>query len=70
MAKGRTQEELAQVVIDYMAKCHEPPTRNKIKLATGIGNVKLNELEELGLVKLPDKIKPGMNSPTWRFYKT
>lgn len=70
MAKGRTPEELAQVVKDYIAKCHQMPTRNKIKMATGIGNVKLNELEALGLVELPEKVKPGMNSPTWRFYKT
>lgn len=70
MSKGRTPEELAQVVNDYIAKCYNPVTRNKIKIATGISNVKLNELEQLGLVKLPEKIKPGMNSPTWRFYKT
>ena len=64
----KTNEELAVVVKDYMEK-YQDTTRNKIKLATGISNYKLNELEDLGLVKLPKKLKSGMNTP-WRWYKT
>ena len=69
MSKGRTPEELAKIVNDYMEK-YENTTRNRIKNALGIHNHKLEELEQLGLIKLPPKVKPGANSPTWRFYKT
>jgi hypothetical protein len=68
--KKRTDEELAQIVTEYIEKCHSPVTRNKIKIATGINNTRLDELEELGLVKLPAKVYPGSNSRTWRWYKT
>jgi hypothetical protein len=64
----KTNEDLAIIVKEYMEK-YQTTTRNKIKIATGISNYKLNELEELGLVKLPPKLKAGMNTP-WRFYKT
>ena len=69
MAKKRTKEELAEVVNEYMKK-YENTTRNKIKTATGINNRRLDELDALGLIKLPSKIKPGMHSSTWRWYKT
>ncbi|NDB59057.1 hypothetical protein EB001_11460 [bacterium] len=69
MAKKRTKEELAEVVNEYMQK-YENTTRNRIKMATGINNRRLDELEALGLIKLPPKIKPGMHSTTWRWYKT
>lgn len=65
----RTYEELAKIVNDYMAK-YENTTRNRIKIATGINNRKLDELEQLGLIKLPPRVKAGMNSKTWRWYKT
>lgn len=67
--KKRTYEELAKIVNDYMIK-YENTTRNRIKIATGINNRKLDELEQLGLIKLPPKVKAGMNSKTWRWYKT
>jgi hypothetical protein len=67
--KKRTVEELAEIVNNHMQK-FENTTRNGIKIATGINNHKLDELEALGLIKLPPKVKPGMNSRTWRWYKT
>ena len=67
--KKRTEEELAKIVNDYMQK-YENTTRNRIKIATGINNHRLDELEEMGLIKLPPKVKPGMHSKTWRWYKT
>jgi hypothetical protein len=67
--KKRTVEELAEVVNNHMQK-YENTTRNGIKIATGINNHKLDELEALGLIKLPPKVKPGMHSKTWRWYKT
>jgi hypothetical protein len=67
--KKRTVEELAEIVNNHMQK-FENTTRNGIKIATGINNHKLDELEALGLIKLPPKVKPGMHSRTWRWYKT
>jgi hypothetical protein len=67
--KKRTFEELAKIVNDHMEK-YENTTRNGIKIATGINNHKLDELESLGLIKLPPKVKAGMHSKTWRWYKT
>jgi hypothetical protein len=64
----KTNEEFAVIVKDHMEK-YQDTTRNKIKIATGISNYKLNELEDLGLVKLPPKLKAGMNTP-WRNYRT
>ena len=49
---------------------YQNTTRNRIKIATGINNHRLDELEEMGLIKLPPKVKPGMHSKTWRWYKT
>jgi hypothetical protein len=65
----RSDEELAKIVNDYMEK-YKDTTRNRIKIATGIHNHRLEDLEALGLIKLPAKVKPGMHSKTWRFYKT
>lgn len=67
--KKRTVEELAQIVNAHMQK-YENTTRNGIKIATGINNHKLDELEALGLIKLPPKVKAGMHSKTWRWYRT
>jgi hypothetical protein len=67
--KKKTDEELAQIVNEYMSK-YKDTTRNRIKVATGINNYRLEELETLGLIKLPPRIRPGMHSKTWRFYKT
>jgi hypothetical protein len=67
--KKRTFEELAKIVNDLIEK-YENTTRNGIKIATGINNHKLDELEALGLIKLPPKVKAGMHSKTWRWYKT
>jgi len=67
--KKRTVEELAQIVNQHMEK-YENTTRNGIKIATGINNHKLDELESLGLNKLPPKVKAGMHSKSWRWYKT
>ena len=67
--KKRTVEELAQIVNQHMQK-YENTTRNGIKIATGINNHKLDELESLGLIKLPPKVKAGMHSKSWRWYKT
>ncbi len=67
--KARAPEELAKIVNDYIDK-YPNTTRNKIKIATSINNYKLEELEQLGLIKLPDRVKPGGHSSTWRFYKT
>jgi hypothetical protein len=67
--KKRTFEELAKIVNDHIEK-YENTTRNGIKIATGINNHKLGELEALGLIKLPPKVKAGMHSKTWRWYKT
>ena len=61
----RSEEDLAKIVNDHMEK-YQDTTRNRIKIATGINNYKLDELERLGLIK----VKPGMHSKTWRFYKT
>lgn len=65
----RTNEELAKIVNDYIEK-YPNTTRNRIKMATNINNYKLEDLETLGLIKLPQKVKPGTHSKTWRFYKT
>jgi hypothetical protein len=54
--KKRTFEELAKIVNDHIEK-YENTTRNGIKIATGINNHKLDELEALGLIKLPPKGK-------------
>jgi hypothetical protein len=67
--KKRTFEELAKIVNDHIEK-YENTTRNGIKIATGINNHKLDELEALGLIKLPPKVKAGMHSKTWGWYKT
>ena len=67
--KKKTDKELAQIVNDYMSK-YKDTTRNRIKVATGINNYRLEALETLGLIKLPPRIRPGMHSKTWRFYKT
>ena len=67
--KKRTFEELAKIVNDHIEK-YENTTRNGIKIATGINNHKHDELEALGLIKLPPKVKAGMHSKTWRWYKT
>ena len=67
--KKKTDKELAQMVNEYMSK-YKDTTRNRIKVATGINNYRLEELETLGLIKLPPRIRPGMHSKTWRFYKT
>jgi hypothetical protein len=67
--KKRTFEELAKIVNDHIKK-YENTTRNGIKIATGINNHKLDELESLGLIKLPPKVKAGMHSKSWRWYKT
>jgi hypothetical protein len=67
--KKRTFEELAKIVNDHIEK-YENTTRNGIKIATGINTHKLDELEALGLIKLPPKVKAGMHSKTWRWYKT
>jgi hypothetical protein len=67
--KKKTDKELAQIVNEYMSK-YKDTTRNRIKVATGINNYRLEELETLGLIKLPPRIRPGMHSKTWRFYKT
>jgi predicted PolB exonuclease-like 3'-5' exonuclease len=65
----RTDQELAKIVNDYIEK-YPNTTRNRIKIATDINNYKLEDLEALGLIKLPKKVKPGSHSKTWRFYKT
>lgn len=65
----KTPEEWAKIINDYIDK-YPNTTRNKIKIATSINNYKLEELERMGLVKLPPKIKPGNQSSSWRFYKT
>ena len=67
--KGKSPEELAKIVNDYIGK-YPNTTRNRIKIATNINNYKLDELEGMGLIKLPPKVKPGANSNTWRFYKS
>ena len=67
--KGRSPEDLAKIVNEYIEK-YPNTTRNKIKMATNINNYKLEELESMGLIKLPPRVKPGSNSSTWRFYKT
>jgi hypothetical protein len=69
MARGKSNEELAQIINDYLVKAEGDMTRNRIKSATSINGAKLDELEELGLVKLPKKVRPGANSKTWRSYK-
>lgn len=69
MPKRKTVEDLVQAVKDHMEK-YPNTTRNRIKQATGINNRRLDELDAMGLIKLPPKIKPGMHSTTWRWYKT
>lgn len=64
----KSDEEVAKVINDYMEK-YPDTTRNKIKLATGIHNHKLEYLDSIGLIRLPPKLKAGMNTP-WRWYKT
>jgi hypothetical protein len=67
--KGKyTDEELAQLISDYMSK-YPNVTRNKLKAALEVGNTTLQRIEDNGLVKLPEKIKPGMNSTAWRSFK-
>jgi hypothetical protein len=67
--KGKyTDEELAQLVTEYMSK-YPNVTRNKIKAALEVGHLTLKRIEDKGLVKLPKKIKPGMNSSSWRSFK-
>jgi len=65
----KTNEELAKIVNDHMEK-YPDTTRNRIKMATNINNYRLEDLEALGLIKLPQRVKPGAHSKTWRFYKT
>jgi len=66
--KGRPPEELAKIINDYIDK-YPNTTRNRIKIATSINNYKLEELEKMGLINLPEKVRPGGHSTTWRFYK-
>jgi hypothetical protein len=63
--KKRTPEELAEVVKEYIEK-HPDTNRNKITKGTYISNTRLQILEDMGLVKLPAKLKKGSCSPTWR----
>jgi hypothetical protein len=67
--RKRPHEELAKIVNDHIKK-YDSKTRNDITIGTGINTQKLNELEQLGLIKLPPKVKAGMHSKTWRWYKT
>ena len=67
-SRKRTPEELAQIVLDYMNR-YPDTNRHKIKKATDISEDRLQKLENMGLVKLPKKIKPGTVT-SWRFNKT
>ena len=67
-SRKRTPEELANVVLEYMEK-YPDTNRHKIKKATDISEDRLQKLEDMGLVKLPEKIKKGANTP-WKVYKT
>jgi hypothetical protein len=68
MGKKRTNEEMSQIVNDYMAK-YPHTNRKKIIMACDVNNARLNKLEQLGLIKLPPKIKPGWNSQIWKEFK-
>lgn len=65
----QTNEEIVKRVQEYMEKFPHA-SRNKIKIATDVNNTRLQELEDLGLIKLPPKIKPGAKSVGWRLNKT
>jgi hypothetical protein len=65
MGKKRTKEEISQIVNAYMAK-YPHTCRKKIIMACDVNNARLDELEKLGLIKLPPKVKPGWNSKGWR----
>lgn len=68
MGKKRTNEEMSQIVIAYMAK-YPHTCRKKIIMACDVNNARLDKLEELGFIKLPPKIKPGSNSKNWKAFK-
>jgi len=68
MPRKRSKDELIQEITEYMEK-YPNTNRKKIVIACGINNARLNELESLGLIKLPKKIKPGANSD-WRLFKS
>lgn len=63
--KGRSIEELAREVNNYMEK-YPHTNRHRIKKATGINDQKLFMLRDMGLVKLPAPVKPGSRSIGWR----
>jgi predicted transcriptional regulator len=67
MPKKRSKDEIIQEITEYMEK-YPNTNRKKITIACSINGAKLSELEKLGLIKLPKKIKPGANSG-WRSFK-
>jgi hypothetical protein len=67
MPRKRSRDEVVQIITEYMAK-YPHTTRKKIIMACGVNNARLDELERLGFIKLPPKVKPGANSE-WRSFK-
>ena len=67
MPKKRSKDEMIQEITEYMQK-YPNTSRRKIVMACGINNARLNELERLGFIKLPPKVKPGANGD-WRLFK-
>lgn len=65
MMKGRTTEQLIREVNEYIEK-YPHTTRNNIRVAVGINYQKLDWLNDMGLIKLPPKVKPGAHSIGWR----
>lgn len=68
MQPKRTLDEIIQVVTEYIDK-YPNAGRRKICVACGVNNVRLNELEKLGHIKLPPATKPGANSKEWRTFR-
>lgn len=67
--RGRTEEQLVDQIKQYLEN-HPNACREHIKKSLSIHTTKLDDLESKGLVKLPKRVRPGMHSPTWRWYKT
>ena len=66
-SRKRTPEELAKIISDHINK-YPDTNRHKIRQATDISEDRQQKLEDMGLIKLPEKIKKGANTP-WKVYK-
>ena len=67
--RGRTEEQIVDQIKQYLEN-HPDACRDHIRKSLSVKTTQLEDLESKGLITLPKRIKPGMRSPTWRWYKT